>query len=334
MDDETENRERGQILVAGHLFADAVFSQLPSAPVPGQEIWATDFSFTPGGIANQAIAAHRLGCPVSLRATIGDDALSHYCVTELVREGLDTGRLQEVDGWRLPMTASLGFEGDRALVSGGPNSALPLDLLTSDADQAAVAILHWEDGSNAARRLADEGVKVIADVGWDNVQSGPDAVLPQLDGVYAFTPNRDEALACTGSATVEGALEVIGSRVELAVITLGGEGVIAREQSTGTVVRRPGWSLPVVDTTGAGDVFAGALAAGILRGWPLIPLLDLALLVAGICVSRSGGAFSTPTLAELRDWIDAAPADLRERAATLRPLLTAPHPHPTQQESE
>jgi ribokinase len=334
MDDEQVSSDRGTILVAGHLFAEAVFGSLPRAPELGREIWAADFAFTPGGIANQALAIHRLGTAVSLRAAVGDDAISRHCVEALEREGLSTAGLQRVGGWQLPVTASLGFDGDRALVTGGASVPVTIDQLTQDAGGARVALLHWEDGGDAVRRLAAAGLRVITDVGSDNVQSGPDAILPLLDGVHAFTPNADEALACTGRAGVDAALEVLGDRVELAAVTLAADGVLAHERSTGTVVRRPAWDLPVVDTTGAGDVFTGALAVGVHRGWPLVPLLDIALLVAGLCVSGPGGAFSTPTLARLLAWIDAAPAESRERAAALRPHLTAAPPHPTQQGSE
>jgi ribokinase len=90
MDDEAVNSERGHILVAGHLFAEAVFGRLPSAPELGREIWASDFAFAPGGIANQALAIHRLGGTVDLRATIGDDAISRHCVDALAHAGLAT----------------------------------------------------------------------------------------------------------------------------------------------------------------------------------------------------------------------------------------------------
>lgn len=334
MDDEMVNSDRGPILVAGHLFAEAVFGSLPSAPELGREIWASDFAFAPGGIANQALTIHRLGGTVSLRAAIGDDAISRHCVDSLAREGLDTAGLERIDRWQLPVTASLGFDGDRALVTGGAGVPRTIDQLTQDPGRARIALLHWDDSGDAVRRLAAAGITVITDVGSDNVQSGPDAILPMLEGVYAFTPNADEALACTGRDSVDSALDVLGGRVELAVITLAAEGVIAHQRSTGAVIRRPTWDLPVVDTTGAGDVFTGALAVGVQRGWPLVPLLDIALLVAGLCVSGAGGALSAPTLGELLAWIDAAPADSRDRAAALRPHLTASPPHPTQQGSE
>jgi ribokinase len=334
MDDEAVNSERGHILVAGHLFAEAVFGRLPSAPELGREIWASDFAFAPGGIANQALAIHRLGGTVDLRATIGDDAISRHCVDALAHAGLDTAGLRRIDGWQLPVTASLGFDGDRALVTGGTSVALTIDELTHDAAGARVALLHWDESGDAVRRLAAEGVRIVTDVGSDNVQSGPDGILPLLDGVHAFTPNADEALACTGRDTVADALDLLGERVELVAITLAGDGVIARERSTGTVIRRENWPLAVVDTTGAGDVFTGAVAVGVQRGWPLVTLLDIALLVAGLCVSRPGGAVATPTLDELVAWIDAAPAEVRDRADALRPHLTAPPSHPTQQGSE
>jgi ribokinase len=333
MNDEAVNSAGDQLLVAGHLFAEAVFGRLPSAPVLGQEVWATDFSFAPGGIANQALSAHRIGAAVTLRAAVGDDAISRHCADSLAREGLDTAGLERVDGWQLPTTASLGFDGDRALVTGGSSAPLSLDHLTRDTS-ARVALLHWDDSGESFRRLTAAGVKVITDVGSDNVQAGPDAILPLLDGIHAFTPNADEALACTGRNSIDAALDLLGERVELVAITLAGDGVIARERSSGVVVRRPNWPLPVVDTTGAGDVFTGAVAVGVLRGWPLVELLDIALLVAGLCVSRVGGAFGAPTRTELLAWIDAAPAEVRDRAAALKPHLTAPSPHPTQQGSE
>lgn len=302
------NGSAGGLLAAGGLFLDVVFAGLPGVPRLGEEQWTSDFGWGPGGIANFAIAASRLGCPTAIAAAVGDDPLSDLARSVLAVEHIDTSALRRVPGWQLPVTAGLGWERDRALVTGGVPAPVPLPDVLAGVAYPAVATVHVEPGlAQWISPAAAAGTRVFADLGWDATGVWDTAVLDDLAGCHAFLPNDLEAMAYTRTDTARDAVHALADRVPLSVVTLGGRGVLAVDSYTGEEVTAPPVVVPVRDTTGAGDVFGAALATATLTGWPLRERVDLAALVAAICVSRPGGAAGAPRCDELLPWLDAHP---------------------------
>ncbi len=311
------------LLAAGGLFLDVVFAGLPGAPRPGEEQWTSDFGWGPGGIANFAITAARLGCPTAICAAVGDDPLSDVCRDALGVEGIDVSGLGTVPGWRVPVTASLGYPGDRALVTGGTPSPIPLADVLDRAPAMAVATVHMEPGlSEWVRSATAAGTAVYADLGWDGSGAWDPSVLDELDGCHAFLPNDREAMAYTRTDDAITAARKLADRVPLSVVTLGARGVVAVDASTGEEVVAAPVPIRALDTTGAGDVFGAALATAGLTGWDLRDRIDFAALVAAITVSRPGGASTAPRLHELIPWLDGHPAaETGDRYTFLRNAL-------------
>lgn len=296
-----------RLLTAGQLFLDLVFADLAAAPRLGEEHWTPAFGWGPGGIANYAIAAARLGVDTVLCADAGTDALSRLVRERLTDEGIGDG-IREVPDWALPVTAAMNYDGDRALVTGG-RPAAPLASLLHDAPVTQVAALHIDDSvSEWVRERAATGTKVFADIGWDADENWNPAALDVLDGCHAFLPNEAEARAYTRADDARTAARALAERVPLAVVTRGGHGVIAVDAAAGDEVEIDAVAVHFVDATGAGDVFGGALASAELTAWPLRERVEFAALVAAITVSRPGGAAAAPRLDELLPWLDAHPA--------------------------
>ena len=67
------------VFMSGTVFLDIVFTGLPTLPAAGTEVWAGGMASCPGGIANLAIAAARLGLRTSLAAGFGDDVYADFC---------------------------------------------------------------------------------------------------------------------------------------------------------------------------------------------------------------------------------------------------------------
>lgn len=317
----------------GLLFTDLVYAALPHAPRPGEELWTDAFAWGPGGIANQTIAAARLGVTSRIAAGIGDDEFGALCRRSLERDGIDTSGLHVVPDWATPVTVALSYSGDRALVTGGTLCPTPLGDLAATLGAPAVASASIDETLvDWVRTSAARGTRVFADLGWDPSGNWDVSDLDALDGAYAFVPNDVEALAYTRTDDVTAAARLLAERVPLAVVTLGGEGIAAVDAETGEEVRVNAVPVTAVDTTGAGDVFGAALAIASLTALPLSTRIDFAALVAAITVSRPGGAATTPTLAELAPWVADRPGlDSRYRsvvddvAHALEPFL--PHPH-------
>ncbi|CCE74296.1 carbohydrate kinase family protein [Clavibacter nebraskensis] len=297
------------LLVVGQLFADVVFGALPGGPRPGHEIWTSSFGHGPGGIANFAVAGARLGVPTAIAAAVGTDPFSLLVRAALAAEGVSLDHLVTLDDWALPVTASLSYDDDRALVTGGVPCTLGSDeLVPGEVPAAAAALVHLDPQRSAwIGRAAAAGTDVYADVGWDPSERWDPAILDQLDQCHAFVPNELEASAYTGTDSAVQAARALAARVPLSVVTSGSRGVVAVDAGTGEEVVRPPLAVRAVDATGAGDVFGASLAASARAPWTLTERVDFACLVAGITVTRPGGASGAPRLDELVPWLRAHP---------------------------
>lgn len=290
------------VLVAGMVFADVVFTDLPTPPAPGTEVWAGGMGTSPGGIANLAVALSRLGLRTGLLAGFGDDGYGQWCREVLAeQEGVDTSMSPGFAGWHTPVTVSMAYAGDRAMVTHGHEAPVPSSqlLLPGVTARAVIAEL---DGDPWWHGLRDAGALVFADVGWDGTGAWDPCMLDRLDGCHCFMPNDREAMAYTRTGTPEEALELLGDRVPLAVVTLGAHGAVALDSASGTWVRVSALPVRAIDPTGAGDCFGAALVAGTLAGWPLDVRLRFAALTAGLAVQQFGGALATPGWGDVADW--------------------------------
>ena len=103
------------LFVNGTVFFDVVFTGLSSLPLRGTEVQASGMGSCPGGIANLAIAASRLGVRTSLSAAFGDDVYGDFCWSTLTeQEGVDLTYSQRFSDWHSPVTVSMVVEREDA----------------------------------------------------------------------------------------------------------------------------------------------------------------------------------------------------------------------------
>ncbi len=284
------------------VFLDVVFTELPNTPAPGTEVWAAGMGSSPGGIANLAVALSRLGLHTGLIAGFGDDGYGQWCRQVLTdQEGIDTSMSPTFDGWHTPVTVSMAYAGDRAMVTHGHEAPVPTSGLLEQRATARAVIAEL-DGDPWWQSLRAGGALVFADVGWDGTGAWDPCMLDRLAGCHCFMPNDREAMAYTRTSTPEEALERLADLVPCAVVTLGADGAIATDGSTGEWARVPALPVRAIDPTGAGDCFGAALVAGTLAGWPLQQRLRFAALTAGLAVQQFGGALATPGWGDVADW--------------------------------
>jgi sugar/nucleoside kinase (ribokinase family) len=293
----------GAVFLCGLLFFDVVFTGLQQPPAPGVEVWTTGVGSGPGGIATFALALSRLGLRTSLAAAFGEDPHGEVCWRTLADSGVDLSSSRRFPGWTTPVTASLAYAGDRALVSHLTPPPVGPDELASAAPVARAAVVQlrpepaaWLDAARVAGSL------IFADVGWDATQTWPAALVEQLSGCHAFMPNAGEAMGYTRTDSPAAALSRLSELVPLAVVTCGEQGAIAVDQTTGEQACVPGLPVDVVDPTGAGDVFGSALVYGTLAGWPLADRLRFAGLAAALSLGRPGGGPAAPGWPQLSAW--------------------------------
>jgi sugar/nucleoside kinase (ribokinase family) len=292
------------VLCAGPVFLDIVFTGLPSPPCVGTEVWAEGMGSCPGGAANMAVALSRLGLRTALAAPFGSDVYGDFCWQVLEeQEGIDLSHSRRFPGWHSSVTVSMAYERDRALVTHGhPPPVAPDDFIGVLPACRAVVTLLGEEPEQWPAQARAEGAIVVADVGWDPSEAWSPELLRRLEGVDAFLPNAAEAMAYTRTSCPEEALAALGRHVPVAVVTLGADGAIAVDGTTGESARAPGLPVESLDPTGAGDVFVAAFVTGMLAEWPLQSRLDFATLCAGLSVRHFGGSLSAPGWADLVAW--------------------------------
>lgn len=292
------------VFVSGAVFLDLVMTGLPSLPVAGREIVAGGMGSTPGGVANLAVAASRLGLRTSVASAFGADIYGDYCWHALAdHEGIDLDASRRFPGWHSPVTVSLAHASDRAMVTHAHPPPVLTDELVPAPPRARATVIDlaaepagWVEGARAA------GTLLFADVGWDPNERWEGAVLQRLVGCHAFLPNAVEAMAYTRTESPEAALSAIADRVPVAVVTCGDGGAMAVDQLSGEHAVASALEVPALDPTGAGDVFAAAFVLGCLAGWPLAHRLRFANLAAALSVGKFGGSLSAPGWGELAVW--------------------------------
>lgn len=298
------------VLTVGAYIRDLVWSceQLPRS---GESITAPTFVEGHGGkAANAATAAARLGATTRFAGCLSTDAAGEAARQHFVAESVDTGAVSyseraagcsgivvDANGQQTVVT----WPGCSALYSPAEAAAAATGLSAAD-----VLLIGGEippETSLAAAAAAHERVGAIVVCNPSPAQT-LDAEPGWTKHVDLLLVNELEAAALLPEPTVrslepEAAARRIAAStgVTAVVITLGRAGVAyANGSRSGSI---DGHAVEAVDTTGAGDAFAGALAAGLAGGRDLLESLTLANRVAAVSTTHALCAASYPTWSEL-----------------------------------
>jgi 5-dehydro-2-deoxygluconokinase len=153
------------------------------------------------------------------------------------------------------------------------------------------------------RPAAGEGRHTVLDLDWrpmfwpssDEARVEYDAMLGHVTAVVG---NRAEVEVAVGTADPHQAADrLLDHGVELALVKMGGEGVLVATGDGRTVV--PPHPVEVVCGLGAGDAFGGALVHGLLSGWEPVRIAEYANAAGAIVASRLACADAMPTIEEL-----------------------------------
>ena len=280
------------VYVVGSVNVDLVVVRLASLPRAGETVSGGTFERHGGGkSANQAVAAARQGAAVRMIAAVGDDDLGEEAIALLEAEGIDVAAVQRLastpTGVALIAVDETGE--NQIAVASGANAELSAETVERALAGAAAggAVLLGLEVPDApvlagARAARDAGLAVV-------LNPAPARALP--DELLALspllTPNRDEARALSGEDDPEAAAltlaKLTGAPV---VVTVGADGALLADG--GAVERIPAPQVEVVDTTGAGDAFNGALACALAGGAELTDAVRSAVAVAADSTRTAG----------------------------------------------
>ncbi|MGW4247132.1 ribokinase [Nocardia sp. NPDC004722] len=278
-----------RIAVVGSINMDLV-TTVGRRPQLGETVSGQGFALVPGGKgSNQAIAARRAGADVDFVGAVGDDVFA-TALREVLREaGVGVSRLRTVNGPSGIATIVVDGGGENTIiVVAGANGRLT-DLTAAERQTIAdadVLMCQLEipvaTVLAAARHARANGTVVMLNP--SPVRELPAEVWAEVD-VAVVNEGEGEQLA--------GAL----AAVPHVITTLGAAGASYRGRD-GKTLSQPGVAVRVVDTTGAGDTFTGALAAH----WHEGPATALAwaCTAGALATTKLGASASIPELAEIR----------------------------------
>jgi ribokinase len=286
------------VVVVGSINADLVV-RVPRLPAPGETVLDGTFHRGGGGKgANQAAAAARLGARAILVGRVGDDDLGRGARAELEALGVDVSFLgvgAEPTGVALILVDGAGE--NLIGVASGANTEVTAgevaDAVGSVGGGPAVVL--------AGLEVPDEAVGAAAlaarDRGFAFVLN-PAPAKPVPRGLVALcdvlTPNRTE-VGGLGFGSPE---EMVAAGAGAVVVTLGGEGVEVHRPGAAPVAV-PAFPVDVVDTTGAGDAFSGALAWALASGEGLNGAVRVATAAAALSTRALGARAALPTADEV-----------------------------------
>ncbi len=302
------------LLVYGDASVD-ISLRIAGLPTAGTDTTAHHPLVTAGGsAANCAATVARLGIEVDLAARVGNDLFSQIITDDLLTHGVGISGLETTQGPSALVVALIDPRGQRTFVSArGPAAGrLPADCYLPLLDRASLVHVSGysfqEEGSRAtALHLLEEARRRGIPTSLDSSPLFADHFDPEsgrLEGIDYLFPNAHEASSLTGaSSPEEAALVLMGLGVRTVVITMGADGCLLRDENG--VVRFPAiaqW--PVVDTTGAGDGFAGGFLAVTLSGGSPRQACRVGNLVAAHVIAQPGGHTGSPSAHDLRRLAD------------------------------
>jgi ribokinase len=291
------------VFVVGSINQDFVLS-VERRPVPGETVTDARLATHNGGKgANQAAAAALLGASVAFLGRVGDDGLGGPLVRSLADKGVDTSLAQEVpDSSTGAAFITVTPDGENAItVAPGANRRLT----TEDVDDASGSI---EDAKvlvaqmEVPREVVGRAVDVAAGSGTRALVNlappfeVPRALLEKLDPLVI---NEHEAAFLLGESVegVDGALAAVPGLLSLGptsvVVTVGEDGAVFSDGGSAQHLTAP--KVEVVDTTGAGDAFVGALAAKLSSDASLVDAVAYAVRAGAAAVTEEGAQGALPT---------------------------------------
>lgn len=297
----------GIVVVVGSTNTDMVFTT-SIMPQTGETVTGSSFEILPGGKGgNQAVAAARAGAKVHFISKVGMDDLGQAAIQNYQKDSIDTQYIRPTQiaatGTAMILVDSSTGDNSIVVVPGANAQLLPEDLepareVFQTADVLLVQLEIPLKTVKKALELAREyQIKTILNPA--PAQNLPEDLLRLVDYI---TPNETETELLTGISPKnehnrKQAARILQKHTKHVLITLGSTGVFLCDAKAAEALV-PTTRVQAIDTTAAGDIFNGYLAAFLAEGKELMEAVELANRAAAISVTRKGAQPSIPFLWE------------------------------------
>lgn len=302
------------IVVVGSLNMDMVVS-VDRKPARGETMLGKNFFMNAGGKgANQAYAARKQGSTVAMIGKVGRDVFGEQLVRNLEEIGVDVDAIESVAEESTGIAfVTIDASGDNnIIVSPGANQLLtPQDVLKRERLIAEAKLLMVQleiplqtvlQAITVAKR---HGVPVLLDPA--PAQPLPEELLRQVDYIV---PNQNEIMQLTGIRVSDrvtakiAAVELIRRGVTTVFAKLGEKGVVV--VNANRTFFAEAYKVQSVDSTAAGDAFAGSIGASIVGGKDVWTAAQFASAVGALTVTSKGAQASIPDLEQTESFMKEA----------------------------
>lgn len=298
----TAKKSDQKIVVVGSINADLT-TRVARHPHPGETLMGEGGEFSAGGKgANQAVAASLLGANVVMIGAIGDDPQAQAAMTHLQRSGVDVSRVNVTEESTGLAVITVSADGENTiLVVAGANATVDGEYISTHADTvgaADIVLLQGEILASGFDRAADLTAGRLV-VNLAPVVPVGRAQLLRADPLLANEHEAALVLEQLGVQTRsvephELATALLEQGFSSVVLTLGAAGALVADAEGLTDIPTP--TVTPVDTTGAGDAFAGALVARLSEGDSLIDAARFAVRVGAAATLHKGAQDSYPSV--------------------------------------
>lgn len=280
------------ITIVGSVNMDLVV-QTADFPEQGETTMGELFTTVPGGKgANQAVAAARLGGDVQIVANVGDDLFGKELVENLQANAVNSEGVSVSEGAASGIANILLSDGDnRIIVVPGANyqlTAKEIDLMKNKIEKSDLVVLQLEIPIPTIQHTLALCAELDVPVLMNPAPAGG-FQTEFLQYVKYLTPNETECEQIFGT-DMETALENHPNQL---IVTLGSAGARFYDGEKHVIVE--GFKTEVVDTTGAGDTFNGALAYALVEGFSLEEAVKFGNAAGSLAVEVLGAQGGMPS---------------------------------------
>ena len=299
------------ITVFGSINIDLV-CRTAHLPRPGETVPGSDYALIAGGKgANQALAARRAGASVRMVGAVGADDMAAIALGELKRDGVDLSSVVTRGATTGMAIITVDDHAENTIVlSPGANARLKATDLAPDALGAGDTLLlqmevPFAESLAAARAARAAGARVLLSIApflpvAREVLAEVDVILVNETEAGDLARHLGLSVGASGAETVTTLADTLQRTV---IATLGADGAVAATGRETILV--PALDVVPVDTTGAGDTFAGVLAALIDEGADLETALGRAAAAGSLSCTREGAQPSFPYRAAIEEALGA-----------------------------
>lgn len=283
----------GRVVVFGSINMDCVTKVLMH-PKPGETVPGKDLCYYPGGKgANQAVASSRLGADTTLIGCVGTDGFGNFMLNFLKNENINVEHINKEEGATGTAFIAVDQNGENTIIviPGANGMVSPHNFESIKLNEDDILVCQNEIPVAALQGAFHQAKTAKAKIIYNPAPaiSVPDELFNVADIVVV---NETEHKVYAPQFR-KGSSVIIETR--------GAEGVAVTTPERSFDI--PGHDVSVIDTTGAGDCFTGALAAGLCANYPLERAVEFANKAASLSVQKSGAGIGMPTMEEIQDCI-------------------------------